>query len=504
VALSTDIGFGVQSTSPDLNRGEVSPGHATSLDLNLAVDWFFVRQVSLGAFAGYSSMHPLDGPTTHDADAGIRLGVAFPIADHFSGWLRYGVYYQNIWDDAFVSSAVTMSVSLPLLYHPTPGLFVGFGPEVAVDFSRRGMPDEQTEIGAALTIGIGTNGVPAVDQSKALSSAEEDIGKAHSSTSPEQPTLVVFDASADPPKTDRTAVAANWKKNPPSKDAACAIAFSDDRRTAWYHRKVQGPDGYESGVVGFDPSLDQYTLRSYQFGLATPAPSAAITTAASTGSNLEKGVLADVLSAMKAPPRTSMDQVDTILAKSNTQQAKLLRVWINWAMVAPPADAQAVPLHNRPQEIAELLEDPANASPSVFAEDLEFAQTFLMIDRALRSGKKLTDEEQKRYQGTVDATPTSTKSLALEGYYDLLTPPSTLAVSRADDIMSQAASPLQPVLVYIASRIYDKKGPPCVDVYKARALIHAAASKSPVAWIVAARIARDELVPKLNTCPSSP
>jgi hypothetical protein len=133
----------------------IYPGLAPSLfsaGLGGSVDWFVFRQISLGLAGNlsYSRNSGIDTITILPAEAttvtstlGPRLGLNVPIGKWISIYpvieLGFGTKSSDLTElgveNKEVSDLVTLNLFVPLLVHPAPHVFVGFGPAVYTELS---------------------------------------------------------------------------------------------------------------------------------------------------------------------------------------------------------------------------------------------------------------------------------------------------------------------------------------------------------------------------------
>jgi hypothetical protein len=140
-------------------------------------DYFVDDHVSLGVAPAlsYSSASGIDPITQARVETTVtgwgiepRIGFDLPLSSHLSWYLRIGFVFggQN-WDEKSAGQANTYSTSLvafhafaPLLIHPAPHLFAGFGPAAYAELSNqysygpdRSQQNRQTTVGASLVVG---------------------------------------------------------------------------------------------------------------------------------------------------------------------------------------------------------------------------------------------------------------------------------------------------------------------------------------------------------------
>lgn len=142
IAISSEVGATFERTTVSGRDGA-----NTSFTLRPGVDYFLIKGLSLGAFAGVHYEGVPSGSSTTFA-VGPRVGYDFAFSDHFSIWPRAGVSYNSTkieLDGEEVGGVETPSVSAtndavavnlfaPLLFH-TNHYFAGVGPALDVDLS---------------------------------------------------------------------------------------------------------------------------------------------------------------------------------------------------------------------------------------------------------------------------------------------------------------------------------------------------------------------------------
>jgi hypothetical protein len=139
---------------------QLAPGDNTYvLQLSPAVDVFVARHLSVGAGADFS----YQATTFSDSSAdrymwfGIapRVGYDIPLSDHVSLWPKLGtdVGYSRILSGPVSGPAghgyVSADLFIPVLFHPVPHFFVGFGPYADATLTNPGA----LTFGAKLTVG---------------------------------------------------------------------------------------------------------------------------------------------------------------------------------------------------------------------------------------------------------------------------------------------------------------------------------------------------------------
>jgi len=152
---------------------------STDVNVGGAVDYFVFDHVSLGSGAGissstYSLVDNATGSAAPNAISGswltLRLGISFPVGERVS---VYPVVSIGAESSVLASQAagpqnerdtrgIFTGVFVPLLVHPVEHFFVGFGPSMNTDLSRRvsspfpgiqTVSNRETSIGAGLELG---------------------------------------------------------------------------------------------------------------------------------------------------------------------------------------------------------------------------------------------------------------------------------------------------------------------------------------------------------------
>lgn len=142
IAISSEAGATFERTS-------VSgvDGSSSTLTLRPGVDYFLIKRLSLGAFAGVQ-YESVPGISTTVFSVGPRVGYDVAFSDHFSLWPRVGLSFNStkIESDAeelggvevpaasTSNDAVALNLFVPLLFH-TNRFFAGVGPALDTDLS---------------------------------------------------------------------------------------------------------------------------------------------------------------------------------------------------------------------------------------------------------------------------------------------------------------------------------------------------------------------------------
>lgn len=158
LTISSDAGLSISNTS-------VSgvDGSTTRLELRPSIDYFVADNFSVGGFIGLDYSSDPGGHTTTFA-IGPRVGYNLAFSERFSVWPKLGFSYTstNVSEDLSApgsdttvstsdsSSGLALNLFVPVMFHPVPHFFLGFGP--ALDQSLTGDP-KSTIVAGRLTIG---------------------------------------------------------------------------------------------------------------------------------------------------------------------------------------------------------------------------------------------------------------------------------------------------------------------------------------------------------------
>ncbi|HEY2735551.1 MAG TPA: hypothetical protein VGI70_16255, partial [Polyangiales bacterium] len=151
LAISSDAALVIQHESHD----------TTSISIAPAADFFVVENVSVGGSILLEYNSAGDAHTTRFG-IGPRVGYNFAFTDMLGLWPKIGFSYSHTNTGVSHSDGLnTVSVStsgdhftlnlfVPVMFHPVPHFFVGFGPFLDTDLSG---DDKTTSYGGKLTIG---------------------------------------------------------------------------------------------------------------------------------------------------------------------------------------------------------------------------------------------------------------------------------------------------------------------------------------------------------------
>jgi hypothetical protein len=152
LAFSSDSALTIQHSSQDVTTIQLAP----------SVDYFVIDNLSLGGFISFDYSKSGAGDGTR-IGIGPRVGYNLKLSDMLSVWPKAGFAYayssstisQEVTDGARIErsssgSALALNLFVPLMIHPAPHFFAGFGPFLDVDLSG---DDRVTMFGAKLTLG---------------------------------------------------------------------------------------------------------------------------------------------------------------------------------------------------------------------------------------------------------------------------------------------------------------------------------------------------------------
>jgi opacity protein-like surface antigen len=148
------------------------------------LDWFVARNVSIGVTGsvgygdsqGYGADGSLVDTRSTSWSIGPRVGVNLPLGERFSWYPMLAVGFESVHEENTLVSGSSLSAATsplgystttmlgpwldlyaPVLFHPKPHLFIGFGPSWFQDFGHaQGGPDvggQRTNVGAGLVVG---------------------------------------------------------------------------------------------------------------------------------------------------------------------------------------------------------------------------------------------------------------------------------------------------------------------------------------------------------------
>jgi hypothetical protein len=158
LAISSDAALSIANTS--LSGGK---GSTTTFQFAPAVDYFVIRNLSLGGSVLFSYSSAGSGHSTLFG-IGPRAGYNFPLSDLVSVWPKAGMSISSTTQTIEVvnpvnnttssnstsNTAIALNLFVPLMFHPAPHFFAGFGPFLDADLSGDA---KATTFGGKLTLG---------------------------------------------------------------------------------------------------------------------------------------------------------------------------------------------------------------------------------------------------------------------------------------------------------------------------------------------------------------
>ena len=157
-AFSSDASIQVQRTTQSDSTGAL-----TTLSLAPAADYFVLPNLSLGGSVGVYYAHAGESSGSRFT-IGPRVGYNFEVSRLLSVWPRLGISYAHTGGDAPQianinpdtktgnndNNAIAISIFAPVMVHPAPHFFAGFGPFLESDLSG---DNRATSWGFKLTMG---------------------------------------------------------------------------------------------------------------------------------------------------------------------------------------------------------------------------------------------------------------------------------------------------------------------------------------------------------------
>lgn len=157
LTVSSDAGLSIETKS-------VSgvDGSTTTITLRPAIDYFLANNLSLGGFIGVDYIRAGGSHATTFA-IGPRVGYNLAFSDRFTLWPKLGLSYSSTDVSTDVAagpnttistgasgSHIALNLFVPVMFHPVPHFFLGFGPALDTDLSGDA---RTTTIAGRLTIG---------------------------------------------------------------------------------------------------------------------------------------------------------------------------------------------------------------------------------------------------------------------------------------------------------------------------------------------------------------
>jgi hypothetical protein len=137
-------------------------GGTTSIQLAPAADYFLANNISLGGFLGFA--YATSGEdSSNRISIGPRVGYNIPFSDLVSIWPKIGFSFAHTSSTTTTTvtggteisntrsnDAFALNLFAPVMFHPVPHFFAGFGPFLDTDLSG---DNKATAFGGKLTIG---------------------------------------------------------------------------------------------------------------------------------------------------------------------------------------------------------------------------------------------------------------------------------------------------------------------------------------------------------------
>ncbi len=157
-AISSDAALTISRTS-------ISDTDATAFKVTLApaLDYFVIRNLSIGGSIFFDYANDGAGHSTRFG-VGPRVGYNLPISDLISIWPKAGLSIAHTGvttetpatattpkaDTSRQNTAIALNLFVPVMFHPAPHFFAGFGPFLDTDLSG---DTKATTFGGKLTLG---------------------------------------------------------------------------------------------------------------------------------------------------------------------------------------------------------------------------------------------------------------------------------------------------------------------------------------------------------------
>lgn len=132
-------------------------GGTTAIQLSPSADYFVIDNLSIGGFIGFDYVHTGDDDSTRFS-IGPRVGYNLALSDLVSIWPKGGFSYaytstssdSGTGSTSSSNSAFALNLFAPVVFHPVPHFFAGFGPFLDTDLSG---DNRATTFGGKLTLG---------------------------------------------------------------------------------------------------------------------------------------------------------------------------------------------------------------------------------------------------------------------------------------------------------------------------------------------------------------
>lgn len=160
MAISSDSALTISNTTTDGVSGSV-----TTVILSPAIDFFLLQNFSVGGFVQLNYVSSGGDDHSMALGAGPRVGYNFTLSDLISIWPKAGLSIQDINTTVSVPSmtmpgtsvstsssdvGVAVNLFIPIMFHPAPHFFAGFGPFLDAGLSG---DTKATTFGGKLTLG---------------------------------------------------------------------------------------------------------------------------------------------------------------------------------------------------------------------------------------------------------------------------------------------------------------------------------------------------------------
>jgi hypothetical protein len=152
LAISSDVALLIQRSSQDTTTIQFAP----------AADYFIARNLSIGGVILFDYTQADESDSTRFG-IGPRVGYNLAFTDTLGVWPKLGFSYSHtsvstdvdVDDEAVLTSSVsgdhfTLNLFAPVMFHPVPHFFVGFGPFLDTDLSG---DNKTTTFGGRLALG---------------------------------------------------------------------------------------------------------------------------------------------------------------------------------------------------------------------------------------------------------------------------------------------------------------------------------------------------------------
>jgi opacity protein-like surface antigen len=129
---------------------------STAIVIQPGLDYFVAPNISVGGLLSYAHGSAASvGTNTFGLQ--VRAGYNLQLSDTFSWWLRAGFgYFHGTSSSGGVdvsASNFTFQLYVPILFHPVPHLFIGFGPTITTDLATSDNTSKLTFLGLQSVVG---------------------------------------------------------------------------------------------------------------------------------------------------------------------------------------------------------------------------------------------------------------------------------------------------------------------------------------------------------------